>query len=212
MHDAAVLWTRRMVTAIRAVDQRHLITIGLTWGSLPFQDRLAANARELLIYSSFSPHHLRSQLDFISVHVYPQAYGASTNADLSEMVLRGAHVGSPVVLEEMWPSVGGAPFERFLTRSRGSVSGWFSFYWGRTPDELRAAGTLPNAIIAGWLDRYSVARNEVPAGGLTRAPAEATAPASIEALLFSQPARVELAELYSSYAAHGGYLDPVLEP
>jgi len=212
MHDAAAVWTRRMVAAIRSVDRRHLITLGLTSGSLPFQDRLAADARELLIYSSFSPHHLRSLLDFTSVHVYPHAYGPRTNVDLSEMVLRGAHVGSPVVLEEMWPSVGGAPFERFLARSRGSVSGWFSFYWGRTPAELRATGTLPNAIIADWLERYSAfARNEVPSGGLTRAAAEATTPASIEALLFSQPARVELSDRYSSYAARDAFLDPVLQ-
>jgi hypothetical protein len=129
------------------------------------------------------------------------------------MILRGAHVGSPVVLEEMWPSVGGPAFERFLTRSRGSVSGWFSFYWGQTPAELRATGTLSNAIIAAWLDRYSAfARNEVPANGLTRAPAEATTPASIEALLFSQPARVELSDRYSTYADRGAYLDPVLQP
>jgi hypothetical protein len=132
--------------------------------------------------------------------------------DLSEMILRGAHVGSPVVLEEVWPSVGGADFERFLARSRGSVSGWFSFYWGRTPAELRATATLEGAIIAAWLDRYSAfARNEVPAGGLTRAPAEASAPASIEAVLFSQPARVELSDRYSSYAARNAFLDPVLQ-
>ena len=212
-HGLAHEWTSRMVGAIRESDPRHLVSVGLTSGALPFEDDNAANARELLLYSAYSPLHLADLVSYVNVHVYPRRYGTATNVDLSELILRGAYQGKPVVLQETFPQIDGPDFDRFLTRSRRSVSGWFSFYWGRTPAELRSSGTLPDAVLAGWIERYSAfARNEVPASGLTREAPQATVAVSIEAQLWSQPERVDLVRQYGVFRSRDAFLDPRLQP
>ncbi|MDD5306109.1 MAG: cellulase family glycosylhydrolase [Deltaproteobacteria bacterium] len=90
-HDRAADWTRRMVSAIRESDRRHLVTIGLLPDSLPFGE----------IYSSFAPAVLADLLDFVSVHLHVREEGGRDNALESEMVARAAYVGKPVVVEEL---------------------------------------------------------------------------------------------------------------
>jgi cellulase (glycosyl hydrolase family 5) len=211
-HQLAREWTSRLLGAIRETDSRHLVSIGLTEGALPFQDDNAANAREFLLYSAYSPLHLADLLSYVNVHVYPRRYGAATNVDLAELVLRGAHVGKPVVLQETFPQIDGPDFDRFLARSRRSVSGWFSFYWGKTPAELRGSGTLADAILADWIERYSAFARGVPAGGVTREAPQATVQVSIEAQLWSQAERIELVRQYAGFRARDSFLDPRLQP
>ena len=43
----------------------------------------------------------------------------------------------------------------FLDQTRGSLSGWLSFYWGMTPEEGYAAGTLARALQAHWIESFS---------------------------------------------------------
>jgi hypothetical protein len=112
-----------------------------------------------------------------------------------------------------FPQIDGSDFDRFLARSRRSVSGWFSFYWGKTPAELRGSGTLADAILANWIERYSTfARNEVPAGGVRREAPQTTVPVSIEAQLWSQSERIDLVRQYSTFRARDTFLDPRLQP
>ncbi|MCS6915487.1 MAG: hypothetical protein RMK29_14705 [Myxococcales bacterium] len=99
-----------MVEAVRAMDPGHLITIGLTAQSLPFQERGALERGEWFIYTSFSPYELLPWLDFVALHLYPETHGEQSNVDLMELVLRGAYHGKPVVIEETFPlAVGGLP-------------------------------------------------------------------------------------------------------
>lgn len=61
----ATEWVARMVEAIRAADDSHLITIGLHQKSAPF-DWYPPDP-----YAAFNPHGLASLLDYFSVHFYP---------------------------------------------------------------------------------------------------------------------------------------------
>src|SRR5439155_18368095 len=55
-------WVRRLAGAIRKYDRRHLITVGLVDWSL---DRPG-------LTSGFVPEKVVADLDFVSVHLYPQ--------------------------------------------------------------------------------------------------------------------------------------------
>jgi hypothetical protein len=208
-HEMAELWTKTMADAIRAVDPDHMITIGLVPSSLPFEDRLAVESGEGLFYSSFSPYYIGTSLDFVSLHVYPKMYDTGeSNIDLSELVLRGAHVGKPVVLEETFPLSGDGL--AFLARTPMHAAGWFSFYWGLTPSELNARGDLGSAIRASWIEQYAAFLDGLPKRlSRTAGPQESV---SIEALLSSEDARLMLSDRYSAAVAAGGLIDPVLAP
>ncbi|HEX5035204.1 MAG TPA: cellulase family glycosylhydrolase, partial [bacterium] len=123
--DVAVAWTRQLVAAIREVDQRHLVTIGLVDWSL---DRPG-------LTSGFVPSRVAPELDFLSIHLYPKK--GKLKEDLE--TLQGfTKAGKPVVIEETFTLQ--APleeFEKFLFASRGHARGWIGFYWGKTPQELR---------------------------------------------------------------------------
>jgi hypothetical protein len=60
-----------------------------------------------------------------------------------------------VVIEETFPLRCSAPeLETFLDRSKKHASGWIGFYWGKTPDECRRAGTLGDGITLAWLELF----------------------------------------------------------
>ena len=75
--------------AVREKDRRHLITVGLVDWSL---DRKG-------LTSGFVPEKVVADLDFVSVHLYPES------GKLAEAVqtLQGFSVGKPVVVEEVFP-------------------------------------------------------------------------------------------------------------
>jgi hypothetical protein len=134
-------WIERLSAAIRGRDRRHLITVGLVDWSL---DRPG-------LTSGFVPRQIVGELDFLCVHLYPQA--GKTQGALA--TLSGFAVGKPVVIEETYPLECSLPeFERFLDGSRKTASGWIGFYWGKTPDECRRSTTIADAMLLGWLDLF----------------------------------------------------------
>jgi len=87
----------------------------------------------------------------VAVHLYPQAGRVAEALE----TLRGFAVGRPVLIEETFPLLCSLDeFDAFLRGSAEYAAGWLGFYWGRTPEECRASGTLPDALMAAWLNRF----------------------------------------------------------
>ncbi len=124
-------WVHRLTTAIRKKDDRHLITVGM----LPF-----------------IPDKVGGDLDFLSVHLYPQA----KKVDESLRTLHGfAAFGKPVLIEETFPlSCSQAELEEFIDKSAKDAAGWIGFFWGRTPEDLKDAKTLGDAMTRDWLEFF----------------------------------------------------------
>lgn len=139
--DVAKAWVQALVAAIRKHDREHLITVGLVPWSL--------NRPGLT--SGFEPQAIAPDLDFISVHLYPES--GKREADLE--TLRGFAVGKPVVIEETFGlKCSDAELREFLQASRESASGWIGFYWGVTPEEYAVQQTIPAAITRQWLETF----------------------------------------------------------
>lgn len=134
-------WIERLVKAIRSVDQRHLITVGLVDWSL---DRKG-------LTSGFVPDQTCQTLDFISVHIYPER----GKFDEALTTLRGFQVGKPVVVEETFPlKCSTDELEQFIGRAGDDAVGWVGFYWGKSPDRLRQSKQIADALQLQWLERF----------------------------------------------------------
>ena len=134
-------WVKQMVAAIRDVDARHMITVGVIPWALTWK-----NAKPLF----YSPEICRP-LDFVSVHFYPKKGKVAEAID----ALSVYDIGKPLVIEEMFPlRCGIDELEDFIDQSRTQVDGWISFYWGETIDENRQKGDLTGAVVAQWLERF----------------------------------------------------------
>ncbi len=131
-------WVSTLTNAIRKEDPRHFITVGL----LPTAG---------LGGVGFAPAYLASQLDYLSVHVYPrQGQLAEELANLHRF-----EVGEPVVIEETFPlNCSPAELDDFIGRSHASVSGWLGFYWGETPEQLRASTSPVDVLTREWLQYF----------------------------------------------------------
>ncbi len=144
--EIAQRWVETMAAAVRQADKRHLVTVGMVDWSL---DRPG-------LTSGFVPQKVAGPLDFIAVHLYPEA-GEKKLEEAIE-TLRGFSVdGKPVIVEETFPLKCGLDGHRrflTLTRENGSAAGWVGFYWGKTADECRKSGTIGDAITASWLDLF----------------------------------------------------------
>jgi len=139
--EIARQWCHKLAAAIRQHDRNHLVTVGLVPWSL---DRPG-------LTSGFVPEKIAGELDFLSVHIYPE----KGKVDEAIQTLKGFAVGKPVVIEEMFPLRCSFPeFERFLDGSRDSVSGWMGFYWGKTPEASRRSKTIRDALMLGWLEIF----------------------------------------------------------
>jgi hypothetical protein len=140
--EIARQWIRTLVNAIRKYDQRHLVTVGLVPWSL---DRPG-------LTSGFVPEKIADDLDFIAVHIYPE----TGKLDEAFETLKGfAAADKPVVIEEIFPlKCSAEDLSRFIDESRRHASGWIGFYWGKTPDELRPAKSVPEAITLSWLELF----------------------------------------------------------
>lgn len=139
--EVAAQWIRHLVTAIRKHDRKHLITVGLVDWSL---DRPG-------LTSGFVPEKIHADLDFLCVHLYPQA----GKVDEAFKTLQGFAVGKPIVIEETFPLRSSIEeFERFMEGSKKHAHGWIGFYWGKTPAELRGSGTIGDAIMLRWLEFF----------------------------------------------------------
>lgn len=141
----AIAWIRMLVDALRRHDDCHLITVGLVDWSL---DRPG-------LTSGFVPAVIAPELDFLSVHLYPE----TGRVPETLATLAAFNMGKPVVIEETFPLR--CSFEDmhvFLRNARAHAAGCLSFYWGQSPSEARAAGTFAGAILAGWVEEFSAAR------------------------------------------------------
>jgi len=139
--EIARQWIRRLAAAIRKHDRRHLITVGLVPWSL---DRPG-------LTSGFVPGKIAGELDFLSVHIYPQ------RGKVGEALatLRGFAVGKPLVIEETFPlRCGIKELAEFLDRSGGIACGWIGFYWGKTPAEYRGSAKIADALTLQWLEFF----------------------------------------------------------
>jgi hypothetical protein len=139
--EVARAWVEHLVSAIRAVDDRHMITVGVIPWALTFK-----GAKPLF----YSPEVGKS-LDFVSVHFYPRR----DEVEDALAALKVYEVGKPLVIEETFPlrcSI--EELETFIDKSRSYVDGWISFYWGTTIEENEQKGDLAGAIVAGWLRKF----------------------------------------------------------
>lgn len=139
--DVAVLWTQRLVQAIREVDDQTLITVGLVDWSLPRPG----------LTSGFDPQRIAAEVDFLSVHIYPER----GKVDAALETLDAFRVGKPVLIEETFPlKCGIEDFGAFIERSRDKAAGFLGFYWGQTPEELKNTPGIPAAMQRGFLDEF----------------------------------------------------------
>jgi hypothetical protein len=140
-HEIARLWIETLVKAIREEDERHLITVGLVDWSL---DRKG-------LTSGFIPEKVSAKLDFVAVHLYPEKGKFEHDAK----TLQGFRIGKPLVIEEIFPlKCSAKELESFIDDSGKDVAGWFSFYWGKPPAELRKSKTIADAILLQWLEVF----------------------------------------------------------
>jgi hypothetical protein len=143
--EIARQWIKTLTTAIRKHDRRTMITVGL----LPW-------SKQWRHLSGFLPEKVAPELDFVSVHVYPQ----SGKVDEALEGLKKFAVGKPLVVEETFPLACGAEdLEDFLKQSREVACGWIGHYDGRSKAELLAAkerGTLSigDALWLEWLKLF----------------------------------------------------------
>jgi hypothetical protein len=135
--DIAVAWVRQMKRAIRTHDRQRPITVGM----FPLLGSVDA--------TGFSPRRLAAEVDFISVHLYPETGRSDETLEL----LEGYDVGLPILIEEILPlNIGLDEYRSFLDSSREIADGWVSFYWGETAEGLAArdepgAGLVRDAIL-----------------------------------------------------------------
>jgi len=129
----AKAWAHQLVSAIRQVDSKHLITVGF------------------LSISQAEARAIAPEIDFISVHIYPE----SGKIDDSLRALAAFSIGKPIVIEETFPLYCRAQeLESFIERSRSLASGWLGFYQGQTPDQLRRSKQIHDAMMLQWLELF----------------------------------------------------------
>lgn len=134
-------WVRHLSQAIRQVDRRHLITVGLVDWSL---DRPG-------ITSGFVPKEIIDDLDFLCVHLYPEK--EKTRDAL--VTLADFSLGKPVVIEETFPlKCSPQELDEFIEGSKIHASGWIGFYWGKTPAQLRGSKSIADALMLQWLELF----------------------------------------------------------
>src|SRR5262249_58643738 len=99
----------------------------------------------------FVPEKIVEDLDFLCVHLYPE----TGKVEEGLKTLAGFAVGKPLVVEETFPlRCSAEEFEKFVDRSRDHATGWIGFYWGKPPEELRKAKTIPDAMMLGFLEFF----------------------------------------------------------
>jgi hypothetical protein len=139
--QVAKAWVDRLVAAIRKHDRRHLVTVGVIPWALVFPKA------KPLFYSK----EVSENLDFASVHFYPQ----KGKIDQALAALTVYDIGKPLVIEEMFPlKCSAEELGTFIDGSRKIAAGWIGFYWGKTPEEHRRSNTISDAITLAWLELF----------------------------------------------------------
>lgn len=140
--EVARQWIRTLTAAIRKVDRRHLITVGLVDWSLD---------RPGLMYSGLEPTKISADLDFLSVHLYPE----KGKIDKALKTLAGFDVGKPLLIEEMFPlKCTIEELGEFIDGSKKTAAGWLGFYWGHPLEELRRSKAIGDVLTLQWLELF----------------------------------------------------------
>ncbi len=136
--EVAKAWVKKLSDAIREVDPRHMITVGV----IPWA-HVWKNAKPL-----FHSKEVGEPLDFVAVHFYPKKDDVAGSLE----ALKVYEVGKPLVVEEMFPlKCSLEEVEEFVNGSRAFTDGWISFYWGATIGECEKKGDFKGALVAQWL-------------------------------------------------------------
>lgn len=131
-------WVGRLTQAIRQIDDRHLITVGV----IPWA-HVFPGAKPLF----YSPE-VGTPLDFVSVHFYPK----KGDVESSLTALKVYEIGKPLVVEEIFPlKCSQEEVATFIDGSRPLADGWISFYWGKTIEQYEQSDDLKSAVIGSWL-------------------------------------------------------------
>ncbi|MBN1125556.1 MAG: cellulase family glycosylhydrolase [Sedimentisphaerales bacterium] len=149
--QVAKAWVDRLVSAIRRYDRRHLITVGV----IPWV-HVFPKATPLF----YSPE-VSENLDFVSVHFYPNA----GEIDKALTALKVYDIGKPLVVEEMFPlKCSTSELKTFVEQSQSFTDGWISFYWGKTPAECKQSGQLADALLYNWLESFTQKASRIKSG------------------------------------------------
>jgi len=150
--QVAGAWVDKLTAAIRKVDERHMVTVGV----IPWA-HVWPNAKPL-----FYSDQVGRNLDFASVHFYPK----KGEVQKALRALAVYDVGKPLVIEEMFPlSCSIVELDEFIDGSRNIADGWISFYWGRTIEEYATGETdIAGAIIKNWLEHFRSKAPEIIGG------------------------------------------------
>lgn len=117
------LWIFVMTNAIRKHDTKHLITIGF----LPFHS-----------YGGFAPN-----LSLMSTHLYPKSKEMARDS----LTIQKFKSDKPLVISEVFPmNCSSNELQQFIVQQNSNVSGWVWHYNGKTVEELKASGTISDAI------------------------------------------------------------------
>lgn len=136
--EVAKQWVKKLTTAIRAIDDKPMLTVGVIPWAHVFK-----GAKPL-----FYAPGVGDPLDFVSVHFYPK----KGDVPGSLAALKVYEIGKPLVVEEIFPL--GCSIEEagaFIDGSRPFCDGWVGFYWGKTIAANEKAGDLKGAVVAAWL-------------------------------------------------------------
>lgn len=138
--EIAKAWVAQLSSAIREVDPKHMITVGVIPWALTFK-----GAKPI-----FHDPEVGKPLDFVCVHFYPR----TGQVDVALDALKVYEVGKPLVIEEIFPlKCGLDDLDAFIKKSRTFTDGWISFYWGKTIKEYEKDGDISGAMMSQWL-RY----------------------------------------------------------
>ncbi len=139
----AQAWVEKMTQAIRKVDDRGLITVGVIPWALVWP-----NAKPVFYSPEVAEH-----LDFVSVHFYPES------GKISEAVeaLKVYDIGKPLVVEEIFPMRCSVDeLDRFIEECRNTVDGWIAHYFGVMPGTAEPDSITEAAQVKGveyWRDK-----------------------------------------------------------
>lgn len=150
--EVAKEWIAEVSDAIRAVDKRHMITVGL----VPWEETFGPGAM-----TAFRDPDVATELDFLCVHYYPRQ--GKLDDDL--VILKLYDIGKPLVVEEIFPlSADVETTEEFIRRSRMDADGWISFYWGKSPEEYAKEPSTEASLAGSWLRHFCALRGEMLSG------------------------------------------------
>ena len=88
------------------------------------------------------------------VHLYPK------HGEFAESLrsLKEFEVGKPLVIEEIFPiNCRPAELGEFIKQSRPTATGWISFYWGQTPEQLQGSTSRVAPLLRDWLKVFQEA-------------------------------------------------------